>query len=44
MNPTTGQILDADIIFDADFIQYWKRDYENFTTGRVEALTGGPSS
>ncbi|HEY4308251.1 MAG TPA: zinc-dependent metalloprotease [Pirellulales bacterium] len=42
VNPTTGQILDADIIFDADFIQFWKRDYENFTTGRIEALTGGP--
>ncbi len=42
VNPTTGQILDADIIFDADFIQFWKRDYENFTAGRIEALTGGP--
>ena len=31
VNPTTGQILDADIIFDADFLQFWKQEYENFT-------------
>jgi hypothetical protein len=42
VNPTTGQILDADIIFDSDFIQFWRREYENFTTGSVAALTGGP--
>ncbi len=41
VNPTTGQILDADIIFDADFLQYWKRDYEVFTPASVAALTGG---
>ena len=23
VNPTTGQILDADIIFDADFVEFW---------------------
>src|SRR5690606_22950737 len=28
VNPLTGQILDADIIFDADFVQFWKRDFE----------------
>ncbi|MBI2823986.1 MAG: zinc-dependent metalloprotease [Planctomycetia bacterium] len=42
VNPITGQILDADIIFDADFIQFWKREYENFTTDSIAALTGGP--
>ncbi|MGI9455605.1 MAG: zinc-dependent metalloprotease, partial [Aeoliella sp.] len=42
VNPTTGQILDADIIFDADFLQYWKREYETFTPQGIEALTGGP--
>ena len=42
VNPTTGQILDADIIFDADFIQFWKRDYENFTPASIAAMTGGP--
>ena len=25
-NPLTGEILDADIIFDGDFIRYWKQD------------------
>jgi hypothetical protein len=42
VNPTTGQILDADIIFDADFVQYWKREYETFTPEGIAALTGGP--
>ena len=42
VNPTTGQILDADIIFDADFVQFWKREYETFTPESVAALTGGP--
>lgn len=42
VNPTTGQILDADIIFDADFVQFWKREYETFTPASIAALTGGP--
>jgi hypothetical protein len=42
VNPTTGQILDADIIFDADFLQHWKQEYETFTPAKVAALTGGP--
>ena len=42
VNPTTGQILDADIIFDSDFLQSWKREYETFTPESVAALTGGP--
>jgi Met-zincin/Domain of unknown function (DUF5117)/Domain of unknown function (DUF5118) len=41
VNPATGQILDADIIFDADFIQFWKREYENFTPASIAAMTGG---
>jgi hypothetical protein len=28
VNPTTGEILDADIIFDADFLSFWKDEYE----------------
>ena len=28
VNPTTGQILDADILFDADFIRHWRETYE----------------
>jgi hypothetical protein len=31
VDPRTGQILDADIIFDAGFLEYWKQDYETFT-------------
>ncbi|MEX0613943.1 MAG: zinc-dependent metalloprotease [Pirellulales bacterium] len=42
VNPTTGQILDADIIFDADFLQYWKQEYETFTPEAIALLTGGP--
>ena len=41
VNPTTGQILDADIIFDADFLQYWKQEYETFTPEGIALLTGG---
>lgn len=41
VNPHTGQILDADIIFDADFIQHWKDEYETFTPQSVAAMTGG---
>ena len=42
VNPYTGQILDADIIFDADFLQFWKQEYENFTPESIANLTGGP--
>jgi hypothetical protein len=28
VNPITGEILDADVIFDADFLQYWRWEYE----------------
>lgn len=42
VNPSTGQILDADIIFDADFVTYWKQTYEDFTPASIAALTGGP--
>ncbi len=31
VDPRTGQILDADIIFDAGFLDFWKQDYETFT-------------
>ncbi|MCC7475998.1 MAG: zinc-dependent metalloprotease [Pirellulales bacterium] len=41
VNPTTGQILDADIIFDSDFIQVWKQKYETFTPAGIAMLTGG---
>ena len=42
VNPTNGQILDADIIFDADFLQAWRDEYETFTPQSIAALTGGP--
>jgi hypothetical protein len=42
VNPSTGQILDADVIFDADFLQFWKQEYENFTPEAIAAMTGGP--
>jgi hypothetical protein len=44
VNPTTGQILDADIIFDSDFLQVWKQGYETFTPAGIAELTGGPIS
>jgi hypothetical protein len=43
VNPYTGQILDADVIFDADFLQSWKDEFETFTPQAVAAMTGGPS-
>ncbi len=39
VNPYTGQILDADIIFDADFLQYWKNEID---TNMSESIAGGP--
>ena len=41
VNPYTGQILDADIIFDADFLTYWKEEFENLTPKTVALLTNG---
>ncbi len=38
VNPMTGQILDADIIFDADFLQSWKQQYETLTVADAKAL------
>jgi hypothetical protein len=42
-NPFTGQILDADIIFDASFLRHWKQEYENFTPTAVANLFGDTS-
>ena len=41
VNPRTGQILDADIIFDGDFLRSWRTEYETFTPQSVAMLTGG---
>ena len=35
VNPMTGQILDADIIFDADFVQFWKRRVRDVHAGEL---------
>ena len=40
VNPLTGQILDADIIFDASFLRSWKMTYENFTPTSIGELLG----
>lgn len=42
VNPLTGEILDADIIFDADFLDFWRDEYETLTPEGVAAMTGGP--
>lgn len=41
VNPLTGEILDADIIFDAGFLRSWKTEYENFSPQAVNALMLG---
>lgn len=41
VNPLTGEILDADIIFDADFLQRWKEDFEMRT---VHGATTGEAA
>ena len=41
VNPLTGEILDADIIFDAGFLRAWKTEYENFSPPAVNALMLG---
>ena len=43
VNPTTGQILDADIIFDADFLQALEaRSTRRSRRQSIAAMTGGP--
>jgi hypothetical protein len=32
-NPLTGEILDADIIFDASMVRYWKQEHQAYRTG-----------
>ncbi len=40
VNPRTGQILDADIIFDGDFLQFWRNEYETLAPRAVDGFTG----
>ncbi|HYT90964.1 MAG TPA: zinc-dependent metalloprotease [Gemmataceae bacterium] len=42
-NPLTGEILDADIIFDADMIRYWKQEAKMFGSGKL-SLEETPST
>lgn len=41
INPYTGEILDADIILDADFVKSWSKQIETLTQEDVAAMTGG---
>lgn len=41
-NPLTGEILDADIIFDADMIRFFKREYRVFTPSGQAAVLQEP--
>ena len=40
VNPYTGEILDADIIFDADFLAFWKDEFETLTESGIAKMTG----
>ncbi len=40
VNPYTGQILDADIIFDSSFLAFWQQRFETMTPEDVAAMTG----
>ena len=45
VNPYTGQILDADIIFDSDFLESWKSTFETFTPSHdcvIDRRAAGP--
>lgn len=43
VDPRTGQILDADIIFDAGFLDSWSHRWETFTAQSVAALAPNAS-
>jgi Met-zincin/Domain of unknown function (DUF5117) len=40
VNPKTGEILDADILFDDSFLRYWKQEYEVMTPQTMAELFG----
>jgi hypothetical protein len=42
VNPKTGQILDADILFDETFLRAWKQEYEILTPQTLSDLFGHP--
>jgi len=40
VNPYSGQILDADILFDADFLHYWKEEFDSLAPGGADPVAG----
>jgi hypothetical protein len=44
VNPKTGEILDADILFDDSFLRYWKQEYEVMTPQTMAELFGHSSA
>jgi hypothetical protein len=42
-NPLTGELLDADIIFDADLVRFWKMEHQIMTNGKPTAVLDLPS-
>ena len=44
VNPRTGQILDADIIFDADFVKHWRNEFENYMPENTAWLSSSNES
>jgi hypothetical protein len=43
-NPLTGEILDADIVFDADMVRYWKQEFRALSSGTAEPAIEEPVS
>jgi hypothetical protein len=43
-NPLTGEILDADILFDASWLQYWKREATTLSAGGAPGTAVEPAS
>jgi Met-zincin/Domain of unknown function (DUF5117) len=42
-NPKTGEILDADVIFDDSFLRAWKQEYEILTPAMLTEIFGHPT-
>ena len=40
-NPITGEIIDGDVIFDANWIKHWKQEYAYLTGGALPNGQGG---
>ncbi|MDR1958267.1 MAG: zinc-dependent metalloprotease [Planctomycetaceae bacterium] len=43
VNPLTGEILDADIIMDAGFVDSWRKSFDIFLAEKLPAVTGQTS-